>query len=105
MHICQSNVSEALVCMYGSTLFAKHRHLAQSRLMNMSVLAAVSQSLVRGMAQTPDSNMHSDFQPQVKSTPAASAVEQIQQDIKDNKVFVYMKVLKNCYHAFLGYVD
>ncbi len=82
--------------MHGSTVFAKHRHLAQSRLMNMPVVAAACQSFVRGMAQTPDSDMHSDFQPQVKSTPAASAVEQIQQDIKDHKVFVYMKVLKNC---------
>jgi len=55
-------------------------------------VAAASHSLMRGMAQTPDSDMHSDFQPQVKSSPAASATEQIQQDIKDHKVFVYMKV-------------
>lgn len=91
--------------MHGSTVFAKHRHLAQSRLIIMPVLAAASQTFVRGMAQTPDSDMHSDFQPQVKSTPAASAVEQIQQDIKDHKVFVYMKVLKDCCHAALGCID
>lgn len=47
--------------------------------------------LVRQMAQTPDTDMHSDFQPQVKATPAASVTEQIQQDIQGNKVFVYMK--------------
>ena len=82
--------------MHGSTVFTKHRHLAKSRLMNIPVVAAAYQPFVRGMAQTPDSDMHSDFQPQVKSTPAASAAEQIQQDIKDHKVFVYMKVLKKC---------
>ena len=73
--------------------------------MTMPVLAAVYQYSVRGLAQTPDSDMHSDFQPQVKSTPAASAAEQIQQDIKDHKVFVYMKVLMFCYHSFLGCID
>lgn len=91
-----SNVSESLVCVHGSTVFAKHHHLGLSKLMNMPVVAAACQSFVRGMAQTPDSDMHSDFQPQVKSTPAASAAEQIQQDIKDHKVFVYMKVLEDC---------
>ena len=51
---------------------------------------------MRGMAQSSDSDMHSDFQPQVKATPAASVSEQIQQDIKDHKVFVYMKVRADC---------
>ena len=50
--------------------------------------------LARQMAQTPDTDMHSDFQPQVKATPAVSVTEQIQQDIQGNKVFVYMKVHK-----------
>lgn len=48
------------------------------------------------MAQSSDGDMHSDFQPQVKATPAASVSEQIQQDIKDHKVFVYMKVIADC---------
>ena len=54
--------------------------------------AATSNALRRGMAQTPDGDMHSDFQPQVKASPAASVSEQIQQDIQEHKVFVYMKV-------------
>lgn len=54
---------------------------------------------MRGMAQSSDSDMHSDFQPQVKATPAASVSEQIQQDIKDHKVFVYMKVNADCIHV------
>ena len=56
------------------------------------MLAAASGVLARGMAQASDTDMHSDFQPQVRSTPAASVTEQIQDDIQGNKVFVYMKV-------------
>lgn len=51
---------------------------------------------MRGMAQSSDSDMHNDFQPQVKATPAASVTDQIQQDIQNNKVFVYMKVKAGC---------
>ncbi|KAL3134092.1 hypothetical protein ABBQ32_008516 [Trebouxia sp. C0010 RCD-2024] len=53
--------------------------------------AASSTTCLRGMAQSSDSDIHSDFQPQIKATPSASVSEQIQQDIKDHKVFVYMK--------------
>lgn len=55
-------------------------------------LDAGGNSLLRGMAQTSDSDTHDDFAPQVKASPASSVVEQIQQDIKEHKVFVYMKV-------------
>ena len=58
---------------------------------------------MRGMAQSSDSDIHSDFQPQIKATPSASVTEQIQQDIKDNKVFVYMKVVTSMYF-YLGYL-
>ena len=57
---------------------------------------------MRGMAQAPEGDMHSDFQPQVKSTPAASATEQIQQDINHHKVFVYMKVWHQRIHVQFG---
>lgn len=70
-------------------LLSSARTIARS--FSPRICSPAYQSSVRGMAQTPDSDMHSDFQPQVKTTPAASAVEQIQQDIKDHKVFVYMK--------------
>ena len=35
---------------------------------------------------------HDDFRPQVKSSPANSAADQIKQDISSSKVFIYMKV-------------
>ncbi|KAK9818605.1 hypothetical protein WJX74_009351 [Apatococcus lobatus] len=34
---------------------------------------------------------HDDFRPQVKSSPANSAADQIKQDITSSKVFIYMK--------------
>lgn len=55
-------------------------------------LFAGATSLLRGMAQTPGSDTHDDFAPQFKASPGASVAEQIQQDIKEHKVFVYMKV-------------
>ena len=58
----------------------------------MCGLAAISVSAWRGFAQTPDTDTHDDFAPSFKAQPAASVSDQIQQDIKDHKVFVYMKV-------------
>lgn len=58
----------------------------------MCGLAATSVSTWRGFAQSPDSDTHDDFAPSFKAQPAASVSDQIQQDIKDHRVFVYMKV-------------
>lgn len=48
----------------------------------------------RTFAQTTDgsdSGLHDDFKPQIKAQPSVSAKEQIKQDVRNNKVFLYMK--------------
>ena len=60
--------------------------------LNCMARAAGGTLLLRGLAQAPGDDTHDDFAPQFKASPASSVTEQIQQDIKENKVFVYMKV-------------
>lgn len=38
-----------------------------------------------------DEDSHDDFKPQVKSAPSSSVNDQIEQDIKEHRVFLYMK--------------
>jgi hypothetical protein len=58
-------------------------------------LCAAHSTAWRSFAQATgetESGLHDDFKPQIKASPSVSAKEQIEQDVKKNKVFVYMKV-------------
>ena len=52
---------------------------------------AVHHSFATSAAGPSDSDVHDDFKPQVKAAPSASVAEQIEQDVKGHKVFLYMK--------------
>ena len=52
---------------------------------------AVNHSFATSAAGPSDSDVHDDFKPQVKAAPSASVAEQIEQDVKGHKVFLYMK--------------
>jgi hypothetical protein len=44
------------------------------------------------MAVHAGDDSHDDFKPKYKSEPVSDAKSQIEKDIADNKVFIYMKV-------------
>ena len=63
---------------------------------------ALQHSFATSAAGPSDSEVHDDFKPQVKAAPSASVAEQIEQDVKGHKVFLYMKVSPVCSWAPQG---
>ena len=51
------------------------------------------QGLQRRFAASDGADIHDDFKPQFKQGPAASVQEIIREDLNQNRVMLYMKVL------------
>ena len=66
---------------------------AQTRHGASACKAADDAARTRGFAASAAEDSHDDFKPQAHASgPAAGVRETIEQDLKENKVFVYMKV-------------